>query len=413
MKRIRWKLIFVLLVTTLAAFWSDQIYFSKAKVTRQDVVRILSPAIRHNQFPKFLSLEGSASDNQVLLNYTIDTSSQAYIQKLFEHYKPDYGALVAMDAETGEIISMVSYTKNDHLELGNLALRATFPAASVFKVVTATAAVDKFKLSPETIIQFQGRNHTLYKRNVLSARVNRWTRRVTLKEAFAKSINTVFAKIGINHLNPDVVEDYAGRFKFNEPITTDVPVQMGHATLETTDAWEMAEVASGFNRRSTMSPLQGALIAAAVVNDGKMMSPYVVDSMYSHTGELLYQSTPVVESDVMSAESAKKLRVLMRATVTSGTSRKMFRDLVRAPAFEEVEFGGKTGSLRGRDPVGKTDWYVGYAKDGDRKIAVGAITVHRKYWTVRSAYLARKFLEYQLRHPELRQARYKSNKNRI
>jgi beta-lactamase class D len=91
----------------------------------------------------------------------------------------------------------------------------------------------------------------------------------------------------------------------------------------------------------------------------------------------------------MSGEGASRLRELMEATITAGTSRKTFRALVRDKKYRELELGGKTGSLHGDNPKGKVDWFVGYAIGGENeKLAIGAITVNKQFWTVKSSYLA-------------------------
>ena len=74
--------------------------------------------------------------------------------------------------------------------------------------------------------------------------------------------------------------------------------------------------------------------------------------------------------------------------MTSGTGRKSFRQMVKNRKFEEIEMGGKTGSLQGDNPKGKVDWFVGYAIDENEKIAIAAITVNKEKWTVKSTYLA-------------------------
>ncbi|MCX7979282.1 MAG: penicillin-binding transpeptidase domain-containing protein, partial [Bdellovibrionaceae bacterium] len=100
----------------------------------------------------------------------------------------------------------------------------------MFKIVTAAAAIDHAGLHPTTVLKFNGGNYTLYKRNVLSDTVNRWTRSVTLREAFARSFNTPFGRIGIEALSPEVINDYASRFMFNQTIPSDIPVEMGVTT---------------------------------------------------------------------------------------------------------------------------------------------------------------------------------------
>ena len=77
----------------------------------------------------------------------------------------------------------------------------------------------------------------------------------------------------------------------------------------------------------------------------------------------------------------------MEQTIISGTSRKTFRDLVRNRQFKDVEMGGKTGHYTGDNPKGKVDWFIGYAFDDNRKISVAALTVNKKFWTVKSSYL--------------------------
>ena len=282
----------------------------------------------------------------------------------------------------------------------HLALRATFPSASVFKVVTASAAIAEQKFTADTRIAFNGANHTLYRSNVLKTSLNRWTRTISLKDAFAQSINTVFAKIGAFSVGAHKLKDYASRFGFNRQIASDLPVQPGKVLIEEdSDSWALAEAASGFTRETTMSPLQGALIAATLVNKGKMMAPYAVDSVHLPDGEPVYRARPepAVFSDSGSEQVvpplvASEVLSLMRQTVISGTSRKSFRGISRRLA-SSMDVGGKTGSLTGLNPRGKYDWFVGYGRLGDRSIAMAALTIHKEQWRVKSSYIARRAVE--------------------
>lgn len=356
----------------------------------------IGSAIRHNEFPEEfdLSLDGTTKRAQV--EYGLDDSAQAQMQKLLNQYQPDYGAFVAMDATTGRILAMVSYSKVQS-DLENLTLRATFPAASVFKIVTASAAIDLNKATPETVVPFNGANHTLYKKNVDDNRINRWTRRMTMREAFARSVNVFFGKLGLFIVGPSNLREYAERYQFNHPIRADVPVQTGYSKFSADDPWSVVTAASGFTRDNTMSPLQGALIAAAVANDGVMMEPYLIESLEDQEGQVLYQAEPKEASVVVEKESAQELRELFHETVRSGTSRKSFRQTVRRSMFDDVEFGGKTGSLTGTNPMGKCDWFVGYARYQDQRIAVGALTVNEKKWKVKSSMLANLFFTHYLK----------------
>lgn len=355
---------------------------------RGRLAKELGPLFLHNQFPEKTEMYWDGDTKHVQIDYSIDSDLQKEADRLLRSYRPDYGSVVVMDALTGRILAMSTYQKNDP-NATNLALRGTFPAASIFKIVTATAAVDKYELSPDTIVMFNGGNYTLYKKNVMDSKRNRWSRNMTIREAFARSINTVFGRLTLEHLQPSDLEEYAVRFGFNKKIDSDLPFDSGFTEIPTEKDYHLTEIASGFNKVTKMSPIQGAMIAASVASSGKMMVPTIIDRIRDETGDVLYQSEPVTAAVTMSPEGAERLKKLMGSTISRGTSSKSFRPLMRDRKFRELELGGKTGSLTGDNPRGKVDWFVGYAIGGaDSRLAVAAITVNVKNWTVKSSHLA-------------------------
>jgi penicillin-binding protein A len=359
-----------------------------AKVERSLVARSLGPALKEGVLPPEIELNGFG---RAVAEYTIDPLHQGRIEKLLQQYRPDYGAFVALDALTGKVLVLVSYNHGKSSS-ENLALKASFPAASIFKIVTAAAALDQGVLSADTVIPFNGASHTLYRRNVTDQSVGRWTRQITLRDAFARSVNTVFAKIGMFVLEPLQLRDYAERFHFNKDIASDVPIERGQFQLDAAEPWGIGEVASGFNRVSSMSPLQGALIASAVANDGLMMEPYIVESLLV-SGQPVYQGVPRTAATTMKGETAAELRRLMVETIRTGTSRQAFRTLLVKPQYRSLEMGGKTGSLKGLSPKGKCDWFVGFVRGADKRIAIAALTVNEDLWRVKASHLARVFVE--------------------
>jgi peptidoglycan glycosyltransferase len=328
-------------------------------------------------------------DEPVILDFALDPSIQSVSEDLLERYKPDLGLMVTMDASTGRILSMASKNSAFPQLPGNPVLDVTYPSASVFKVITAAAALEKDK-SPNSLIPYAGRNHTLYK-SQLKEKVTGWKRITTLKEAFAKSINTVFGRIGIFSLGKDQMKDLSRRFWFNEAIPSELPLVTSKSANPESD-YELAEMASGFTQENTMSAIHGAMISAAIANDGQMMEPYFLNAAYLKSGKTIYRSEPQILSSVISSETAHELRQLMRETVTKGTSRKSFRGFFRGP-FRELDVGGKTGSLTDDHLKGKVDWFIGFAQSHGRKISVSVLTVNKKYWTVKSSYLARRVIE--------------------
>lgn len=346
----------------------------------------IGPAILQNQWIPEVEVPNNGFRTKGLVEYTIDPVLQKESEKLLKSYKPDYGAVVMMDAATGKILALASFQKSG--DTSNLALRGTFPAASIFKIVTATAALDKYELTPDTIVMFNGGNHTLYKKNVMSDKVNKWTRRIALREAFARSYNTVFGRVALERLAPEDLEEYAIRFGFNKNIHSDLPFDSGFTEIPREKNFHLTELASGFNKVTRMSPIQGAMIAASIAEDGVMRVPYVVDRVKDADGTVLFQAEPVTAAVTMSPQGADKLKELMEATIRQGTSKKSFKPLVRDRKFKELVLGGKTGSLTGDNPKGKVDWFVGYAMNEDQRIAIAALTVNVDKWTVKSSHLA-------------------------
>ncbi|MES3036419.1 MAG: penicillin-binding transpeptidase domain-containing protein [Bdellovibrionota bacterium] len=357
--------------------------------------------IQAMSFPTEAQLDYRGSNKDVRIQYTLDSNLQMKAEKLLKSYKPDYGAIFVMDAESGRVLAMASFEKEPDFN-SNLSLMSVYPAASIFKVVTATAVVDHAGVSPAHIIKFNGGNYTLFKKNVMSDRINRWTRRITLRDAFARSINTAFGRIALEELEPRDLSEYADRYFFNREIQTDFPVEMSLATIPSEKSFELTQVASGYNRFNRLSPVHGAMIASAVINDGVMTTPYIYQKIEERdSGNVIFESKVVDQHRVMSDRSSIKVAEMMGATIKSGTSRRSFRPLTRDRKFRELEMGGKTGHFTGENPKGKVDWFVGFASNDDQKIALAAVTVSKKYWTVKSAHLGQTLFREYFKQPVL------------
>ncbi|AZZ37980.1 penicillin-binding protein [Bdellovibrio sp. qaytius] len=350
---------------------------------RKALADALGPQLWNNHLPKQLTV---ADKGLVDVKYTLDRTMQEQSEKLLLRYKPDYGAIVMLDATTGKILAMSSYVKGQPTA-ANLTLRASFPAASIFKIITASTAVDRKGADPKDMISYNGGNYTLYKKNVLSEKVNRWTRFISLKDAFARSINTAFGRLTLETLDPQDLSEYSRRFMFNKYIPADFALEQSVAQIPEEKGFELTQAASGYNRFNTMSPVHGAMIAGAIINDGKILAPYLVEEV-SKDQEIIYKGAEYDIGQAITKESAVKVREMMEQTVLKGTSRKTFRKLIADKKFRDVEMGGKTGHFSGLNPKGNNDWFVGYASDGDTKVAIAAITVNVQKWTVKSSALA-------------------------
>ena len=363
-------------------------------LTREDVAAALTQHARANRFPAKLEFRpdgGTPIAGHV--GYTFDPKFHQDMANVYLKYQPDYACFVALDVDTGAILNLTSFIKADE-QWENLVMRADYPAASVFKVITAAAGLDAGKMTPETVIPFNGKSTTLYKSQVLRHKNNQWTREPSLKESFAKSINPVFARIGVFDLGANHLMDYAQRFGFERNMKTDFHLPKSKVRLDFDEQWELAEAASGYTRDITLSPIHAAQIAAIVVNDGKMVRPFMVNSVLGEQGEILYRALQpaAINQQVISSASSQQLRSLMRETVRIGSAKKSFAGRNRYKVYKGMEIGGKTGSLTGTSPQGKHDWFVGYAEKDGKRIAYASLIINKEKWYVRSAYVARQFI---------------------
>ncbi|MFP3981720.1 MAG: penicillin-binding transpeptidase domain-containing protein, partial [Desulfobacterales bacterium] len=298
-------------------------------------------------------------------------------------------AIVVMDPQTGRILGMASLDKTGSGT--NPCLSAAFPAASLFKIITAAAGMESCGYGPETRLNFNGGKYTLY-RSQLEETTNQYTNSITLEQAFSQSVNPVFGKIGKNCLGGARLEKYATRFGFNREIDFDLPLDTSVVKISD-QAYNWAETACGFNSTTRISPLHGAMLAAAVVNNGRLMVPRIVDTA-SVNGRVVYRGKTEILNRCVTPETARRMRPLMDASVIRGTARGSFRGKTGQKLLRNFHIGGKTGSINNNPQQLKYDWFAGYAqhrKSGE-KIAVSILVAHEKYLGTRSPEYFRKIV---------------------
>ncbi len=361
-------------------------------VDRALISQTNSPPLSNGRVPLRISVHHKDTPQPSSIQYTIDSSLQNATAAVLEHYRPDYGVFVAIDPESGHLLAIASHQREGTPE-HNLALRAGYPAASVFKIITAAAAVDLGKVQADTVLPFNGKETSLYRKNVLHHKNNQWTRHFTLKKSFAKSVNTVFARMGIELVTREHLLAYAERFGFNQSLGSDFILDNSTFQLTSDDPWLIAKTAAGYTRETTLNPIHGAVIAATIANGGYRVRPTLVDALIEDHGIILYETPPTTRIRVLASKTTDQLQEMMETTVRLGSAKSSFKNFFRGD-YSEVRVGGKTGTLTGLNPPGRYDWFVGYAHRGEKKLAFASLCINREYWHVKSAYVARKAIEH-------------------
>lgn len=335
--------------------------------------------------------EVSLETNQGLLHITttIDADLQGYLTSQLMLRTSAYIGIVVMDAFSGEVLAMVSHDREN--PKANTCVNSQFPAASIFKIVTAAAAMEETGLTPQSPLTFTGGKHTLYKSQV-TEKIDRYTTTTTLQKAFAGSINPVFGKLGAFTLKQEALLEFSRRFGFQQP--QDFTLPMVPSTFVITDRpYQWAELASGFNKTTTLSPLQGALIAATTVNDGKWVTLRLIEKVTNRKGKERFQLRPLQAETIVTSQTARQLKTVMHATILEGTGRKAFKGWQSDSVLSHLEIGGKTGSYN-TNP--RYDWFVGYGMNPKTQhaVAVSVLVGHQDLIGTRAGEYARGALKY-------------------
>jgi len=324
---------------------------------------------------------------------TVDPDLQSHIEALFARYDVPQGGLVAMDPKTGRILAFVGHEAGKGRST-RVVTDPSPPAASVFKIITASALIDA-GVKTSTSVCYGGGMRGLEQIDLVdSPKRDRWC--ASMADALGYSINAVFAKLADRHIDSTRMAQYVSAFGFGQRLPFDLPTEPSPADVPDSRL-ERARMAAGF-WHSQLSPLHAALLASTIANDGQMPYAAIVDRIESKSGETLYTHTPRAFRQVLPRQTARLTGEMMTNTVTKGTAKKAFWDQRGRPFVPGVRIAGKTGTLSRYNPQRTYNWWVGYAPVDDPEIAVAALVVNEPKWRIKASYVAKEALrEYLIR----------------
>lgn len=289
------------------------------------------------------------------------------------------GAVVALDPRTGAVLAIVSSPgfdaatieeNGDRLiadERGPLINRATqgqYAPGSVFKTVTAVAALESGQYRPDS--SFRCPSGVVVQGFVIAcAGVPPNVREYDFAHAYAWSVNANFAEIGLKIGAPQFVAQ-ARRFGFEEEIPFDLPVTPSRLLLPGRSFNEVLLATTAFGQGElAATPLQMALVAAAVANNGAIMRPYLVQQVKGPEGALIEEHRSQRWHEVMRPETAAALRQFMVTAVREGFG--------GAAAVPGVTTGGKTGTAETAPGEQPHAWFTGIAPAEDPSVVVAVV----------------------------------------
>nr|WP_202523965.1 penicillin-binding protein 2 [Kitasatospora sp. SID7827] len=346
----------------------------------------------------------SGTDSRLFFRNTLDmltgkpkqggdvvTTIDPKVQKAgFEGLGNRKGAAVAIDPRTGAILAVVSTPSYDpgtfsggtdadsaaykalqddpNRPLVNRALRETYPPGSTFKLITAATAFETGK--------YQNPNDTTQTPNpyvlpgtntpLRNASATEPCEDATVMVAMDYSCNTVFGKMGAE-LGRDQLRAQAEKFGFNND-KVDIPIRATASYYPSGSSPDGTAMDAIGQHDTRATPLQMAMVAAAIANNGSLMQPYLV-AQEGAAGNAISTHSEHQMSQAVSPATAQKLQQLMESVVQNGTGKKA--------AIPGLTVGGKTGTAQhGQDNSGLPfAWFVSYAKDASGKQVAVAVVV--------------------------------------
>lgn len=324
-----------------------------------------------------------------LLHYTVRGDLQQRVHDFLAQYQVPYGVFVAIEPATGRILAMTAYSS---VEPG-WAKSASFdlyPMASLFKIITASAALENRKITPETVIEFRG-NATSENPRYWEASPKGRNNRTDVTYAMGKSINPVYGRLAGDIAGKASVMEYVDRFGFNQPLLPGTSVKESTAS-EPQSSHGLMRMGAGLDHEVKISPLHATVMMAAIANGGRMMAPALTDRITDRKGRQKNVFTPRELRRLVAPETATSLTRMLSSTVTTGTSRRAFHDRRGRPRLD-VDIAAKTGSITGSDPRGHYSWFAAFAPTQNPRIALVALVINQDKWKIKSAQVGELALE--------------------
>lgn len=316
--------------------------------------------------------------------YSLNPTLQKKTSMIVSRSRAPHVAVVAMEPKTGRILAL----DGKSISIDNIVTHAGFPAASLFKVITAAAGIEQKKVSPDSLINFRGGIHLLDRSNAIPD-PSRDRFSMSLEEAIGKSCNPVFAHVALNFLNPTTLQKYANLLGFNGTLGFDIKLPISSAFIPV-DQYGFGRTAAGFGD-VYISPIHAAALISAVANKGILPKPSIVDTVQTKDGALLYQNKPSSIKRSLNSHTAEVLFNMLESTTTLGTSKKAFTQNGK-PALS-YRVAGKTGTLRGDNPNGLNNWFIGAAPIENPKIAIAVIVVNPGDASSKASRIAKELIE--------------------
>jgi hypothetical protein len=300
------------------------------------------------------------------VEYTLDAELTRAVFKRFEIGRVNLGNVVVLDTKTGKVLAYAS------TDVDNFPPTRNYPAASLVKVITAAAALDTAPEKANLPCRYRGSPYRLTPSRIDPPRSGNT---MSLRKALATSNNQCFAQLAVHAVGEGPLMDAISRFGW---LSVPAPAHAAGTVDPGEGRYEFGKLGCGL-AGSRITVLHAAQLAAALA-DGELITPRWIERIVDARGRELPMAEPLPPRRIMSPGITTKLREMLVDTTRKGTARRGFRKRNGRPLLGPVTVAGKTGSLSGKNPGGRYEWFIGTAPADDPRIAIAVLLVQSDLW---------------------------------
>jgi cell division protein FtsI/penicillin-binding protein 2 len=295
-----------------------------------------------------ISLPKDGMDVILTIDQVVQYIAERELDKAFKVYHAKGASIIVMDPYTGKILALANrptYDLNEYKDASknqrrNRAICDLFEPGSVFKIVTAAAALEEKRLNEEDKIfcengAYRVANHTLHDHVP-----HGW---LTFREVIEKSSNIGTTKVA-QVIGPDTVYKYIRLFGFGSKLGIDLPGEIS-GMIKEPRFWSKTSIgAIPIGHEVGVTALQLASALSVIANGGKLMKPYIIEEICDRQGEVVRKTVPALIRQVISADTAARISKMLTGVVEEGTG--------KMAQVKGITSAGKTGTAQKLEPGG-------------------------------------------------------------
>lgn len=306
------------------------------------------------------------------IDETIQYIAERELDKMYKSRQPKSATIIVMDPNNGEILALANrpnFNPNAYAEFPNenrrnMAVSNAYEPGSIFKIVTASGALEEGVTRPETGYHCPGGlpvgKHTIHCSN------NRAHGSETFVDVVANSCNVGFATVGLR-MGVDPFFKYLRAFNMGEKTGIDLPGEATGIIVNQKNAKQIDLATMSIGQANAITPVQLIAAISTVANGGKYIRPHLAKAVLGHDGQVTREFTPETVRQVISPQTSLEMRAILENVVSNGTGSNAFVD--------GYKVAGKTGTAQKISPTGgyMADEYVasfiGFAPADNPQIA--------------------------------------------